>query len=89
MYIYYLYIFRRGVKAAEGESEECDKETYLNQGKYELRHGDPLRALYYFDRCVDAYNLLINQTNPVLYTLRSEANCILGFYQGSKGSFYF
>ena len=81
MYINYWYFNRRGIKA-EGEDEECDKETYLNQGKYELQKGDAKRALYYFDRCADAYNLLINQTNPVLYTLRSQANCMLGNYQG-------
>ena len=68
--------FSRNFKK-EGDEEECDKETFLSQGKYELRHGDPERALYYLDRAAAGY-----QGHPILHTLRSEANCILGHYEG-------
>ena len=68
---------RRTFQQKEGEEEECDKETYLSQGRYELRHGDPKRALYYLDKATEGFG-----RNAYLYTLRSEANCILGHFEG-------
>ena len=61
------------------EDEECDKETYFAQGRYELKHGDPRRALYYFNKAADAGLKL-----PLLYVCRSEAHCILGTWSISS-----
>ena len=38
----------------EEDDEECDKETYFSQGRYELRHGDPKRALFYLNKANEA-----------------------------------
>ena len=57
---------RRTLKTAEGEEEECDKETYLAQGKYELRHGDPKRALFYLDKAV-SNNKIANKQPDLMH----------------------
>ena len=75
---------RRTFQQKEGEEEECDKETYLSQGRYELRHGDPKRALYYLDKATEGFG-----RNAYLYTLRSEANCILGHFEGKGFTCYY
>ena len=45
----------------------------FSQGRYELKHGDARRALFYFNRANEA-GMKVN----LLFVLRSEANCILG-----------
>lgn len=62
----------------EGDDDECDKETYLAQGKFELKHGDAKRALFYFNKAAD--NAV---KNMALFVLRSQANCILGNYEAA------
>lgn len=63
---------------ATQEEDECDRDTFLAQGQYELKNGEPKRALFYLNKASGSV-----PDDETLYVLRSQCHRMLGNYDAA------